>query len=200
MASKQGIASAFDAARQAYGDPDIAIGNVYGPVHGSWEETREQDFRDAYEGIVMSQVHFLREATPSMQKKGWGRVVLVNSMASKEPHREFPLLTANVTRVGAHALNKTVAAELAADGITINTLGTGVFATDRLISYHRTRAAAQGRLFSLSDPDLVADIPAKRPGKPEEMAAVAVFLCSEGAAYLTGQFIVVDGGATRALF
>ncbi len=200
MSTREGIYTAVQAARDAYGDPDIAIGNVYGPTHGRWTDSSEQDFEDAYDVMVMSQVHLLRAVTPAMTTRQWGRVVLINSMASKEPHRALPLVTANVTRVAAHALNKSVANELAPYGITINTLGTGIFATERLTSYHERRAAAEGKVFDLGDPELVAEVPMARPGRPEEMADMAVFLASERASYVTGQFIAVDGGAIRSLF
>ncbi|MGE0385946.1 MAG: SDR family oxidoreductase [Gammaproteobacteria bacterium] len=199
MATPAGIDAAVDAARTAYGDPDIAIGNVYGPTHGRWEETTDANFREAYESMVMSQVHLLRAVTPAMKRKGWGRVVLINSMASKEPHRELPLVTANVTRIGAVALNKSVSDELAQFGITINTIGTGGFATERYNSYMRRTIEAQGLVFDAREAARRKEIPVGRLGTPEEMSAVVVFLCSARASYVTGQFIVVDGGVVRSL-
>ena len=118
MATKTGVAAARDAACAAYGDPEIVIGNVYGPTHGRFEDTKDEDFQAAYDSMVMSQVHLLRTFTPAMKARGWGRVVLINSIASKEPHNEFPLVSANVTRVGALALNKSMSNEIAKHGIS----------------------------------------------------------------------------------
>jgi 3-oxoacyl-[acyl-carrier protein] reductase len=199
MATREGIEEAVRIAREAWGDPDIVVGNVYGPTHGRWEETQDDDFRAAYEDMVMSQVYLLRSVTPAMKKKGWGRVVLINSMASKEPHKELPLVTANVTRVGATALNKSVANELGRYGITINTIGTGGFATERYKGWMRKTIEAQGKDFDEREAVRRDEIPVGRLGTPEEMAAVVVFLCSARASYVTGQFIVVDGGVTKSL-
>ncbi len=144
MATKDGIDECVRIAKAAYGDPDIAVGNVYGPQHGGFDDTSDEDFRAAYEQMVMSQVHLIRAVTPAMKTKGWGRIVLIGSNSSKEPHKELPLVTANITRVGAVALNKSVANELGPHGITVNTIGTGGFATERYTSYMKRTIEAQG--------------------------------------------------------
>lgn len=201
MSSKEGILKAVEFTKATYGAPDIVVSNVYGPTHGRWDETKDDDFLEAYQSIVMSEVYLSRAVIPHMKEQGWGRIVCVNSICSKEPHREMPLITANVTRVGAVALNKSISDELAAYGITINTLGTGSFATERHTSYVAKQAAV-GRGFpgyDPEDPNKRPDIPAGRIGDPEEFSAMAVFLCSTRASYVTGQFIVIDGGRVRSL-
>jgi 3-oxoacyl-[acyl-carrier protein] reductase len=200
MATKDGVLKVRAEARKAYGDPDIVVGNVYGPTHGRWEESKDEDFLEAYEQIVMSQVHLLRHFTPAMKDKGWGRIVLINSNAAKQPHKELPLVTANVTRVGAVSLNKSVSDEIAKHGITINTIGTGGFATERYTSYMKRTMEAAGKAFDEREARRRTEIPVGRLGTPEEMAAVVVFLCSARASYVTGQFIVVDGGSVGALY
>jgi len=200
LSTKDGIEKAVAAAKAAYGDPDIVIGNVYGPTDGHWDETKDEDFLAAYDSIVMSQVYLLRAVTPAMRQKGWGRIVLINSTASKEPHRELPLVTANVTRVGALALNKSVADEIAKYGVTINTIGPGGYATERYTSYMKKTVEAQGGVFDEREARRRTEIPVGRLGEPEEIAAVVVFLCSARASYITGQFIPVDGGSVRALY
>lgn len=199
MATKDGIAEAVRIARDTWGDPDIVVGNVYGPQHGRWEETQEDDFREAFEDMVMSQFYLLRAVTPAMKEKGWGRIVLINSTSSKEPHKELPLVTANVTRIAATSLNKSVANELGPFGITINTIGTGGFATERYTSYMKRTIEASGRDYDEREATRRTEIPVGRLGHPDEIAAVIVFLCSARASYVTGQFIVVDGGGVKSL-
>ncbi|AUW57148.1 3-oxoacyl-ACP reductase [Sphingobium sp. SCG-1] len=199
MSTKDGISKAVAHAKAEYGSPDIVVSNVYGPTHGRWEETKDEDFFDAYKSIVMSQLYLSRMVLPHMKAQRWGRIVCINSIASKEPHRELPLVTANVSRVAATALNKSISDELCRYGITINTIGTGSFATERHISYMRKQALAGVGNFDPDDPNKRDDIPAGRIGDPEEMAAMVAFLCSARASYVTGQFIVVDGGRVRSL-
>ena len=127
------------------------------------------------------------------------RIVLINSVSSKEPHKELPLVTANVTRVAATSLNKSVANELGKYGITINTIGTGGFATERYTSYMKRTIEAQGGVFDEREARRRIEIPVGRLGEPEEIAAMIVFLCSARASYVTGQFIVVDGGGVKSL-
>lgn len=199
MATREGIDRAVAIARESWGDPDIAVGNVYGPQHGRWEETTDEDFREAYEQMLMSQVYLLRAVTPAMKEKRWGRIVLIGSISSKQPHKELPLVTANVTRTAAVSLNRSVANELGHYGITVNTIGTGGFATERYYSYMRKTVEAQGQVFDEREARRRDEIPVGRLGFPEEMSAVIVFLCSARASYVTGQFIMVDGGSVNSL-
>jgi len=198
LATEEGVLRAVAAARESFGPPEIAISNVYGPTHGRWDETRNEDFRAAYDQIVMSVVWLSRAVVPDMKKKRWGRLLNVGSICAKEPHRELPLVTANVTRVGVVALNKSLSAELGRFGITVNTLATGGFLTDRYRAYFEKRAAEQGIPVerTLERPE----IPVGRLGSPDEMAAVAAFLCSARASYVTGQMVVVDGGRVETLW
>ena len=200
MTTAEGIKGAVDFARRTFGDPDIAVANVYGPKHGRWDETRVEDFHEAYQHIVMGLVLLIREVEGHMREQNWGRLVTIGSNCVKEPHRELPLLTANVTRVGAVALNKTLSDELATYGITVNTLATGGFATERFEAYMRKFAADNNKTYDELLAELARDVPMRRFGRPEEMAAVCGFLCSERASYVTGQTIVVDGGLTRTLW
>lgn len=200
MTKKADIERAVAFTRDTFSPVDIAVSNVYGPQHGRWDDTKEDDFRDSYEDIVMSVVHLTRAVEGHMREQKWGRLVTIGSIAAKEPHRKLPLLTANVTRVGAVALNKTLSDELGPYGITVNTLGTGSFATDRYVRYMKEHAATAGIDFDPEGSLKRSDTPVGRIGLPEEMAAVCAFLCSSRASYLTGQMIVVDGGRVLTLW
>jgi 3-oxoacyl-[acyl-carrier protein] reductase len=186
--------------REAFGPVDIAIFNVYGPNDGYFDESTDEGFAKAYNDMVMALVWMSRAVVPDMKASGWGRLITIGSVCAKEPHRDLPLVTANVTRVGAVALNKSLSAELGPHGITVNTLATGGFMTDRYRSYMERIAAEQGKEFDETAAARRADIPVGRLGRPEEMAAVATFLCSERASYVTGQMIVVDGGRLETLW
>ncbi|MBB3862652.1 3-oxoacyl-[acyl-carrier protein] reductase [Novosphingobium hassiacum] len=200
MSTKEGILKVQAEARTVYGDPEIVVGNVYGPTHGRWDDTQDGHFLDAYESIVMSQVHLLRTFTPAMRERRWGRIVLINSIAAKQPHKELPLVTANVSRVAAVSLNKSVSDEIAKYGITINTIGTGGFATDRYFEHMKRMTLENGLNWDEREAERRDEIPVGRLGRSEEMSAVIAFLCSERASYVTGQFIIVDGGAVQALY
>jgi 3-oxoacyl-[acyl-carrier protein] reductase len=187
-------------ARAAFGPVEIGVFNVYGPNDGYFDDSTDEAFEKAYNDMVMALVWMTRAVTPDMKAAGWGRFVTIGSVCAKEPHRDLPLLTANVTRIGAVALNKSLSAELGPFGITVNTLATGGFMTDRYRSYMERIAAEQGRDFDETAAARRSDIPVGRLGRPEEMAAVAAFLCSERASFVNGQMIVVDGGRLETLW
>lgn len=126
---------------------------------------------------------------PDMRKRGWGRIVNVSSSSVREP---IPgLMLSNATRMAAVGLLNTLAREVAGEGVTVNTIATGRFATERL---------AEGYGGSLAEAERVAaeEVPAGRLGTPEEYGDLVAFVCSERAAYLTGSVIPLDGGLTRS--
>jgi 3-oxoacyl-[acyl-carrier protein] reductase len=198
--TKEGIHAAIDFTEATYGAPEIAIFNVYGPQSGRYEDTTDEDFSTAYNDMVMALHWMTQRVLPAMKEAGWGRLVTVNSTGSKEVHRELPLFTANATRVAAVSFNKTLSAEVGPFGITVNTLGTGGFATERYTRYMTAQAAARGEDYDAFTGMLRDTVPVGRIGYPEEIAAVAAFLSSTRASFVTGQFVVVDGGEVRTLW
>jgi 3-oxoacyl-[acyl-carrier protein] reductase len=200
MTCKDEIERVVQAARDTYGPVEIAVFNVYGPQSGRYEGVTDDAMLTAFNDMVMA-LHWLTQAVlPDMKARGWGRLVNVNSISSKEVHRDLPLFTANPTRVAAVSFNKTLSAEVGQFGITVNTLGTGGFLTERYSEYMRKQAEERGGTYDELTAMQRDDVPVGRMGYPEEMAAVAAFLCSSRASYVTGQFIVIDGGLVRTLW
>ena len=120
---------------------------------------------------------------------GWGRVALITSLSVREPVLKLTL--SNAMRSAATAWAKTLSTEVAADGVTVNCIAPGYTATERLEELFEDDAARES---------LMATIPARRFGEPEEIAAATLFLCSSPAAYVTGQTLLVDGGAVGSPF
>jgi 3-oxoacyl-[acyl-carrier protein] reductase len=171
----------------ALGGPvEILVTNTGGPPSGPDPTafTRDQ-WEDAYRDLVLAPMALIEAALPSMRERRWGRIVNVSSSSVREPIDN--LMLSNVHRSAALSAFKTLARAVAADGVTLNTLLTGRIATDRLVElYPSMEAAAEG-------------IPAGRLGTVEEMAAVAAFLCSDRASFVTGEAVRVDGAMTRGV-
>jgi 3-oxoacyl-[acyl-carrier protein] reductase len=174
-----------------FGTPiEILVCNTGGPPANpdALGFSREQ-WEAAHRSLMLAPVEFIAAVVPAMRERGFGRIVNVVSTAAREPIP--PLMLSNSERAGALAAFRTISHQVAGDGITLNSLLTGRIATDRLYSLAGSRESAEQRA--------AVEVPAGRLGRPEEMAAAAVFLCSDGAAYITGQAIAVDGGLTRAV-
>jgi 3-oxoacyl-[acyl-carrier protein] reductase len=171
----------------ALGGPvEILVTNTGGPPSGPDPTafTRDQ-WEGAYRDLVLAPMALIEAALPAMRDRRWGRIVNVSSNSVREPIDN--LMLSNVHRSAALSAFKTLARAVAADGVTLNTLLTGRIATDRLIElYPSMEAAAEG-------------IPAGRLGTVEEMAAVAAFLCSDRASFVTGEAVRVDGAMTRGV-
>jgi 3-oxoacyl-[acyl-carrier protein] reductase len=142
-------------------------------------------WRNAYELLLLGAVSLIQAALPGMRERGWGRILSVSSSVVREPSPVLVLSSAH--RAGLLAALKTISRQVAGDGVTLNALLPGVIATDR------------SRELGADRPDRVAQIPVGRLGSVEEFAAAATFLCSEPAGYITGTTLLVDGGASRSI-
>jgi 3-oxoacyl-[acyl-carrier protein] reductase len=173
----------------ALGPVDILVTNTGGPPPGGALDNSLEEWEAAFRSLVLATRVLLEGVVPGMRERGWGRIVNVASSSVREPIAGLTLSNAN--RMAALGLLETLADEVAGDGITVNTVATGMFATDRLAdpqgSLEGAEAAAKQR------------VPAKRLGDPDEYGDLVAFLCSERAAYLTGTVIPLDGGLLRSV-
>jgi 3-oxoacyl-[acyl-carrier protein] reductase len=175
---------------QALGPVDILICNTGGPPPGAdpLAFSREQ-WEAAYRSLVLAQIELIERVIPGMRERGFGRIVNVASTSVREPIAN--LMLSNAHRAAMITAFKTIARSVAGDNVTLNTVLPGRIATDRAYSMADSPEAAEAAAAK--------EVPAGRMGRPEEMAAAAAFLCSTGAAYITGETIAVDGGMTRSI-
>lgn len=198
LTSETGVLEAIKAAREAFGSPDIVITNVHGPGPGDFFDHDGEDFVNAFRDLALSVIFLARATLPDMKEKGWGRLVTIGSGAAKEPPSELKHILANTARASVVSLNKSLANEFGQYGITVNTLGTGWIGSERMYRYLDHVAEEKGITREGAMQMLKNLIPVGRPGNPEEMASLAVFLCSVQASYITGNLITVDGGLHRS--
>lgn len=174
----------------ALGPVEILVVNTGGPPMGGALEHEVAEWEAAYRSLVLSPKVLADAVVPGMRKRGSGRIVNVGSSSTREP---IPFLNlSNAHRMAAVGFLKTLAGEVAGDGITVNTVATGRFATDRL--------ADAGGSLEAAETAARDQVPAGRLGRPEEYGDLVAFLCSERAAYLTGTVIPLDGGMLRSAF
>jgi 3-oxoacyl-[acyl-carrier protein] reductase len=172
------------------GPIDILVTNTGGPPPGAdpLGFSREQ-WETAYRSLVLSPMALIEHVLPGMRERGWGRIVNVASTTVREPTPV--LMLSNAHRSATVAAFKTIARDVAADGVTLNSLLPGMIATDRLAETVGSLEAAQEGAR--------AAIPAGRLGEVEEFAAAAAFLCSARASYITGAALPVDGGRLQSI-
>lgn len=186
----------FEARRQMLGDVnsefgevDILVANNGGPSAGFYDTLDENQWNNALQNNLISMKDSALEVLPAMQKNQWGRIIFITSVSVKQPIDS--LILSNTARAGLTGFAKTLSAQVAEKGITVNMVLPGIHNTERVKELHS----------DLADPELIAkDIPMKRLGQPDELAAVIAFLASTRSSYLTGQSIVVDGGLVKSLF
>ena len=170
------------------GPVEILVTNTGGPPPGGALDHGLDDWEAAYRSLVLAPRVLVEAVVPAMREAGWGRIVNVGSVSTYEP---VPYLTlSNAHRMATVGLFKTLATELAGDGITVNTVATGRFATARL--------ADESGSLEPAEEAAKRDVPAGRLGTPDEYGDLVAFLASERAAYLTGAVIPLDGGALRS--
>jgi 3-oxoacyl-[acyl-carrier protein] reductase len=187
--SLDGVDALVSDVESSLGPIDILVTNTGGPPPGEPLGFSRAEWEEAYRTLVLQPMALVTAVLPGMRSRGWGRVLNVASTSVREvlPH----LMLSNSHRAATLAAWKTLAREVAADGVTVNTLLPGRIGTDRLFSMYGSREAAQA--------GAAAEVPAGRVGTPEELGAAGAFLCSERASYITGVALLVDGGLTRSV-
>lgn len=181
-----GGASFIAAAREALGGLDIVVANGGGPRPGTFASTPVDAYDTAIDLSLLSVVGMAKASIPDMQQQGWGRFVAITSVSVRQP---IPtLILSNTARAGVTGFLKTVAREVARDGVTVNSVQPGLHATDRVTSLYGGDTAA-----------VAADVPAGVLGDATDFGAIVAFVCSEYAKYLTGVQLHVDGGAYAGL-
>ena len=146
--------------------------------------------RSAYRSLVLAPRVLIEAVLPGMRERGWGRIVNVGSSSTREPIPGLNL--SNTHRMAAVGFLKTLSREVAAEGITVNTVATGRFATERLATSDGSLEPAEAAARS--------EVPAGRLGQPEEYGDLVAFLCSNRAAYITGTVVPIDGGLLHSAF
>jgi 3-oxoacyl-[acyl-carrier protein] reductase len=172
------------------GPISILVTNTGGPPLGGALDHELDDWERAYRSLVLAPRVLAGAVVPGMRRQGWGRIVNVGSSSTREPIPGLNL--SNSHRMAAVGFLKTLAREVAADGVTVNTVATGRFATERLAGNAGSMEAAEKSARE--------EVPAQRLGRPDEYGALVAFLCSDRAGYITGTVIPIDGGLLHAAF
>ena len=186
------------AAREALGHVDIVVTNSGGPSPGTFENVRPEGWQAAFDILLMSAVELIRAFLPGMKERRFGRILNITSITVKQPIEN--LLLSNALRAAVTGMARTLATEVAPFGITVNNLLPGYTRTERLDELADAAAARDGTAPADFFARLEREIPARRLGEPRELAALAAFLASERAAYVTAQSIAVDGGWIRSVY
>ncbi|MGY6501737.1 MAG: SDR family oxidoreductase [Acidimicrobiales bacterium] len=185
VSTTSGATGFVESAVAELGGVDILVPNAGGPPPGTFASTPLDAYGPALELNLLSTVAMCQAAVPAMQERGWGRVVAITSASVRQPIAT--LILSNTARAGVTGFLKTLALEVAEDGVTVNSVQPGLHLTDRM------RALG-------ADPErAAADIPTGVIGDPDDFGAVCAFLCSQQAKFVTGSAIPVDGGTIKAL-
>jgi 3-oxoacyl-[acyl-carrier protein] reductase len=195
------VQRAVDETRSTFGAPLIVIGQTVFNIPGDFSDIDDPEhYVESFRSYTMSQVYLLQSVLPAMKEAGWGRFVHIGSAAAKEPEGSIHHVLANATRPSTVGLLKTVSDEYARYGITVNTVAPGWIATQNAYNYLERNvglATEEARSEWLREH---GGVPAGRMGRSDEIASMIVYLCSEQAGYVTGNWIEVDGGHHRSAF
>lgn len=198
VAEPDDVARLVDDVVRRLGTVHVLVNNAAGPRPGRFDALADADWDAAHRLTLMSAVRLTRAVLPHMRRQRWGRVVSVSSYSVKTPIAE--LLLSNAIRLGALGWAKSLANELAADNILINTVCPGWTATERMRNVIAAQARAANQSAEEAASAITRRIPVGRFGRPEEIADMIVFLASERASYVTGTAIQVDGGIVQGVF
>ena len=198
LADHEGLLKAVDVAEEKLGGPiQILLNNTGGPPPSGVQGLDPKVWRDQFEAMVLSVFRLTDRVMPGMRSMGWGRVINVASVTVVEPIATLGV--SNTLRASITAWSKTLAGEVAMNGVTVNPLLPGRIDTPRIERLDAARAAANGATPAEIAIAAAQTIPVGRSGTPDEFGATAAFLASEQAAYITGSLIRLDGGSVKAI-
>jgi len=197
LSSREGIDTVTAAAREQVGAVDILVNNTGGPPAGPFESHTPDAWTAAVSLLLESVINLTRAVLPGMKERKWGRIINITSIAVKQP--VDGLILSNTLRAGVTGFARTLANEEARNGITVNSVMPGYTRTERLVQLAQHNATTRGTDVGTAYAQWEAEIPMRRLGEPEELAALVAFLASTRASYITGQSIAVDGGWIRSL-
>jgi len=180
-----------------FGTIDILLTNSGGPPPGPFESLTREAWDNAVALVLSSVIEFCRSVLPGMKERRWGRILNVTSIAAKQPVDN--LMLSNSIRAAVIGFARTLATEVAPHGVTVNNLLPGFTRTERMVELSEVTAHKDGISTEQALARYAAAVPMGRMGEPREFAALAAFLASERASYITGQSMAVDGGWIRSL-
>jgi len=197
VSDAEGLTRLLAETESRLGGVDVLVNNAGGPRPGRFDALDDAAWAEAFELNLMSTVRLVRGVLPHMRAQGWGRIVTVASSSIKQPIDN--LLLSNTYRVALLGLAKSLAIELAPQGVLINTIGPGRIATDRVAGLDAANAERSGVTIEEIRAQTEKAIPLGRYGTAEEFGKVAAFLVSGANTYTTGQHLLVDGGMVKAI-
>lgn len=191
------IESAIQRVQSELGPVDILVNNCGGPPGGSFTSITEAQWIESFEQVFLSTLRMTRGVLPGMRERRWGRVINIVSTSVEQP---IPgLILSNAYRPAIAGWAKTLAAEVANDGVLVNCVSPGRIRTNRTATMDRAASEQTGKSIAQIEAERSATVPMNRYGTPEEFGAVVAFLASERAGYLTGSVIRVDGGLVSSI-
>jgi 3-oxoacyl-[acyl-carrier protein] reductase len=197
VTSVSDITRVVEAGNERFGRIDILVTNAGGPPAGTFDQLTREQWEEATRLTLFSAIELARQVLPGMKERRWGRILNITSIAVKQPVEN--LMLSNSLRAGLTGFARTLANEVAAQGITVNNILPGYTRTERLEDLAQMMAEKQGISTAEFSAKWEKEIPMGRLGEPREFAALAAFLVSERASYITGTSIQVDGGWIRSL-
>ena len=192
------VSRLVDSGLTRFGHIDILITNAGGPPTGTFETLTREEWESATRLTFFSAIELARHVLPGMKERRWGRILNITSITVKQPVEG--LMLSNSLRAGLTGFARTLANEVATYGITVNNILPGYTRTERVEELATQMAAKQGITAAEFKAKWEQEIPMRRLGEPREFAALATFLVSERASYITGTSFQVDGGWIKSLF